>query len=338
MPSYFYHLKFELYPTAEPLTIEAETEAQSESPAAAPTSEAIWVPESNASIFDDLPSHPRSSVRKFAVLPRSQSYQQTSRVSPIASSSELLPEPSASRSKGVIDCGAPRAPPTTATSGRIERLSERQWLERTRSYPPPTPSAAIKPQTAARDWRFGCVSVESVEPKIDRRRFMNAKNTELQHNGMAGDTSKAGPSAAPTLGPTFGGSGTSTTAEILPLTLKNTELGWGVVHFYREGEETPGIDTTESLEEEESAEDQANLDDFTTLCIPAVPAYMSPGDILGFLGEQWSDDISHCRLVMTSRMNRYLVLLKFRDGRRAKKWRTEFDGKVFNAVEVSCIC
>ncbi|KAG8426022.1 hypothetical protein J3459_008525 [Metarhizium acridum] len=36
---------------------------------------------------------------------------------------------------------------------------------------------------------------------------------------------------------------------------------------------------------------------------------------------------------MTSSMNRYLVLLKFRDSRFAKKWKREFDGKVFNSVE-----
>ncbi|TWU73111.1 hypothetical protein ED733_004943 [Metarhizium rileyi] len=32
-------------------------------------------------------------------------------------------------------------------------------------------------------------------------------------------------------------------------------------------------------------------------------------------------------------MNRYLALLKFRDSRVAKKWKREFDGKVFNSME-----
>ncbi|KAL2689794.1 hypothetical protein Neosp_003855 [[Neocosmospora] mangrovei] len=148
---------------------------------------------------------------------------------------------------------------------------------------------------------------------------------------MAGETSRAGPSAAPSLGPTFGGAGTATKAEFLPLETKNTEVGWGVVHFYRDGEETHGMGEAEHLED--GAEESKDID-YTTLCIPAVPAYMSPGDLMGFLGEKWRTDISHCRMVMTSKMNRYLVLLKFRDNRRAKQWQREFDGKVFNTMEL----
>jgi BRCA1-associated protein len=150
---------------------------------------------------------------------------------------------------------------------------------------------------------------------------------------MAGETSKTGSSAAPTLGPTFVGAGTATKATFLPLNTKNTQLGWGVVHFYREGEETPGLVQLEQDGEGEEPSDPP--DDCTTLCIPAVPAYMSPGDFLGFIGERWKSDISHCRMVMTTRMSIYLVLLKFRNGKRAKEWRNEFDGKVFNTMEVS---
>jgi BRCA1-associated protein len=60
---------------------------------------------------------------------------------------------------------------------------------------------------------------------------------------------------------------------------------------------------------------------------------MSPGDIWGFVGERWRSDISHCRMVMTSKMNRYLVLLKFRHNKIAKEWKRIYDGKVFNTME-----
>jgi BRCA1-associated protein len=72
----------------------------------------------------------------------------------------------------------------------------------------------------------------------------------------------------------------------------------------------------------------------TILCVPAVPSYMSPSDFLGFIGEKWRGYVSHYRMVMTSRMNRYMVLMKFRDSRRAREWRKEFDGKPFDSVEV----
>lgn len=71
------------------------------------------------------------------------------------------------------------------------------------------------------------------------------------------------------------------------------------------------------------------------MCIPAVPSYLTPSDFLGFVGEKTREEVSHFRMVMTGRMNRYLVLMKFRDNAVARKWRAEWDGKVFNDMEVS---
>ncbi|KAM0561227.1 hypothetical protein ACHAPJ_003732 [Fusarium lateritium] len=305
MPSYFYHLKFELYPTPDPVA------------AALPTSdqEDIWLPPLEASVFDDFPSHPRPDRRTTYTVPNSSdsSRYHSANYTPTSS---FVGQSSSSSSPGIIDCGAAARPPIKETERKIEIVSERQWLERTNSFPPPPSSAAIRPQNAVRDWRFGRVSLETVDLRTGHT--------------MTGEASRSSPSAAPSLGPTFGGAGTATKAEFLPLETKNTELGWGVVHFYREGDETPGLVDADRLENEiEDSKDS----DCTTLCIPAVPAYMSPGDLMGFVGERGRGDISHCRMVMTSRMNRYLVLLKFRDNFRAKQWRREFDGKVFNTME-----
>jgi BRCA1-associated protein len=114
------------------------------------------------------------------------------------------------------------------------------------------------------------------------------------------------------------------------------------VHLYREG--GGGGGTTEhahvrqgdykakGLPPEEDGEGGGGSS--TILCIPAVPSYLSPSDFLGFVGETWRRGVSHYRMVMTSRMNRYMVLMKFRDSDRATEWRKEFDGKVFNSMEV----
>lgn len=303
MPSYFYHLKFELYPTPNPDNeLITDTEASG-----------VWLPPVGASVFDDFPSQTRPSWQTQHSLPVSNVSKRT-----YTNNNLSQPEASlASATQGVIDCG-PRVA-VGGTEKTNELVTERQWLERINSFPPPPSSAALRPQTAVKDWRFGRVSIQTID---------------LTSTGdMAGETSKAGSSAAPTLGPTFVGAGTATKATFLPLNTKNTQLGWGVVHFYREGEETPGLVQLEQDGEEEGPSDPP--DDCTTLCIPAVPAYMSPGDFLGFIGERWKSDISHCRMVMTTRMSIYLVLLKFRNGKRAKEWRNEFDGKVFNTMEVS---
>ncbi|KAF5669718.1 RING UBP finger domain-containing protein [Fusarium denticulatum] len=304
MPSYFYHLKFELYPTPDPVAATSAAKAQDE----------IWLPSPEASVFDDFPSHPRPDRRTTYKVSRSIDPQHDS--ANHATPYPLTGQNSPSSNLGIIDCGAAARPSVKDSGRKIEIVTERQWLERANSFPPPNSSVAIHPQNAVRDWRFGRVSLETVDLRTG--------------HAMASEATRSGPSAAPSLGPTFGGAGTATKAEFLPLETKNTELGWGVVHFYREEDETSGLIETAHQETEASGSKDT---DCTTLCIPAVPAYMSPGDLMGFVGEKWRGDISHCRMVMTSRMNRYLVLLKFRNNFRAKQWRREFDGKVFNTVE-----
>jgi BRCA1-associated protein len=77
-------------------------------------------------------------------------------------------------------------------------------------------------------------------------------------------------------------------------------------------------------------------EDCTTLCILAVPSYLSPPDFLGYVGEETRDEVSHFRMIRTARANRYMVLMKFRSGRKAVEWQKEWNGKVFNSMEVCC--
>jgi BRCA1-associated protein len=132
--------------------------------------------------------------------------------------------------------------------------------------------------------------------------------------------------------------------------LKNTELGWGIVHLYRDGEETPELGTgtaisqsstpvpkdgTDTMQSATSVETETGVEaDTTILCIPAVPSYMTPSDFLGWVGEKTREEVSHFRMVMTGRMNRFLVLMKFRDPAVARKWRQDWDGRVFGGLEV----
>lgn len=61
---------------------------------------------------------------------------------------------------------------------------------------------------------------------------------------------------------------------------------------------------------------------------------MTPSDFLGFMGEQTREEVSHFRLIRTSRANKYMVLMKFREAEKARAWRKEWDGKAFNSMEV----
>jgi BRCA1-associated protein len=131
----------------------------------------------------------------------------------------------------------------------------------------------------------------------------------------------------PSHGPDAGG--LATKGKFIPSDLKDTEVGWGVVHLYRDGQETPGL-----YDGTDAAGKDFNQGDCTTLCILAVPSYMTPSDLLGFMGEQTREHVSHFRLIRTSRTNKYMVLMKFREASKAREWRKVWDGKAFNSMEV----
>lgn len=170
--------------------------------------------------------------------------------------------------------------------------------------------------------------------------------------------------------------GLRTKGRYIPLDQEVGESVWGIVHLYRDVQETPYLagnddDYPTYLKGSAAAarhpsEQQAGgasraashthgkgsadltaypfpvtvsssgkeEDECSTLCILAVPSYLSPPDFLGFVGQKTMDDVSHFRMIRTPRANRYMVLMKFRNGRKAKVWQKEWNGKVFNSMEV----
>ncbi|KAG6137491.1 hypothetical protein E4U12_000584 [Claviceps purpurea] len=319
---YLYHLTFELYPTSNPTL--APSGCADNTDDIVDKSGKIWLPRPGTSIFHDLPaSQPRPDHPVHQPVP----WADHSHTSPISND---LPRHSSVRGsaekRGVAYRAGFQAPPITPNQ-RPESSSEQTRHDRVNTFTPaevPSSRTALRPEAAIRDWRFGRVSIQAVDPAAAIR---NAPT------GMSGESSRAGPSAAPSLGPSFGGAGTATKAELVTLESKTTEVGWGIVHFYRESEEEQRAVVGGAEKYTQEQDMASSLEECKTLCIPAVPAYMSPSDFLGFVGDGWREELSHCRLVMTSRMNRYLALLNFRENNVARKWKREFDGKVFNSVE-----
>ena len=144
------------------------------------------------------------------------------------------------------------------------------------------------------------------------------------------------------------GSGLATKGQYKALEDSEKELGWGIVRLYRDGEETPGLyddmnhgrisrqTRTSPSEETPAFKDE----DCTTLCLLAVPSYLTPSDFLGFVGEKTREKVSHFRMIRTEQSNRYMVLMKFRNGKEARIWRKEWNGRSFNGVQVgisSCL-
>jgi BRCA1-associated protein len=134
-----------------------------------------------------------------------------------------------------------------------------------------------------------------------------------------------------------------------PLKGDNSAEGWGIVHLYRDSEETSGLYKDSAYRSSDLWSDSARNpptgqphpppkdDDCTTLCILAVPSYMTPSDFLSWVGESTRGEVSHFRMVRTSRANRYMVLMKFKHGKRAREWQHEWNGRVFNSIEVGAL-
>ncbi|KAH6680293.1 BRCA1-associated protein 2-domain-containing protein [Halenospora varia] len=350
MPSYYYHLKFELYPS--PASASPTTDQKRQ----------VWVPPETSDIFDskNWPSHSAISVEHQPY--RSLNEQERERERRSYTSATQAQDRlggsggggGASRGVGVIDCGTSRGtsrhsngsdhstsviPRTIPTSTNLE-------------FPPPVPDLVKRDlRIAGKDWRFGEVRVEGFDMGPSR----TDRDSDGGGGGRMGMARTRGESSGSALALGMNADGRVTKARYEVVEGKNTEVGWGIVHLYRDGEETPGLGMgvgesgaethTHNAEERhipstdtgglKSKDKQAggNEEDCTTLCIPAVPSYLTPSDFLGFVGEKTRAQVSHFRMVMTGRMNRYLVLMKFRDGHEAIKWRQEWDGKVFNSME-----
>ncbi len=181
------------------------------------------------------------------------------------------------------------------------------------------------------DWRYDRIAVQS----IDMAQIGGAEKhgNKEEHHGHINNGIGAGPG------------GLATKGRYEPLDLEQDDMGWGIVRLYRDAEETPGLyddvlvskgpkGGRSSLRKGDGEEPTFRDEDCTTLCILAVPSYLTPPDFLGFIGEKTRDEVSHFRMIRTERGNRYMVLMKFRSGKKAREWRKEWNGKAFDGMEV----
>ncbi|MCJ1476599.1 hypothetical protein MMC13_005265 [Lambiella insularis] len=180
------------------------------------------------------------------------------------------------------------------------------------------------------DWRYGNVSLQKIDmiSTMIRKEQERTKSKEHTIDGIA-----------------VGSGGLATKGRYEPTNLEQQDLGWGVVRLYRDADETPGLyDSTTTPKRLKNGgglsrhggfggSPTVRDEDCTTLCILAVPSYLTPSDFLGFVGERTREEVSHFRMIRTERVNRYMVLMKFRSGKKARDWRKEWDGKVFNSTE-----
>ena len=85
-------------------------------------------------------------------------------------------------------------------------------------------SRAVPPPPPTRDWRFERVCIQSID--MEQNNNQGRPRGKSMTQGTHAGTSSSGP---------------ATRGRFIPSDPKNTDVGWGVIHLYRDAQETPGL-------------------------------------------------------------------------------------------------
>lgn len=203
-------------------------------------------------------------------------------------------------------------------SGQVET----EVIARSNASEPIGPTRSIR-----EDWRYDRIKIQNIDMVSGSKRGSHEEPAGRIANSIVA-----------------GHGGLANKGRFEPLNHDEEDIGWGVIRLFRDAEQTPGLYDDAipskskgykgSTRKGDGEEAHFRDEDCNTLCILAVPSYLTPSDFLGFVGEKTRDEVSHFRMVRTERGNRYMVLMKFRNGKRAKVWRKEWNGKPFDSMEV----
>lgn len=311
MPSYFFHLALELYPYQQDYTCTSEERR-----------ETLYLPPPGTDIFKTF-----SPLNK-----RRRKGKSESGLSTPSRSRTLDGNASGLRDLDTQDKAIPVRDIFREVSGESKTPSQVESAHGRRSDTEPTDIHTFQTVFKLQDWRCDSISVESIDM--------------IPVKGQGEDKSRGKSTSSVVNGIGAGSGGLATKGRYLPSEPDNTDVGWGVVHLYRDAAETPGLYEDEASnrslkvagvpfgKSKDAETTPFKEEDCTTLCILAVPSYLAPSDFLGFVGEKTRDEVSHFRMIRSAKANRYMVLMKFKSARRAREWRKEWNGKVFNSMEV----
>jgi len=314
MPSYFFHLAFELYPYPQEHTGRSE-DYQGNS----------YLPPSRTDIFCTF-----SALNKHCPKGKRESHFSTpGRLGPSKGDLSVLKDEDTQKKT------IPIRDSVHAVRGGNTTLSPAGDAHERRSDTHRTDLQILRSAPETQDWRSDRISIESIDMTPVKTR------TEIQSRGKSISNINDGIGA--------GSGGLATKGRYLPSEPHDTDVGWGIVHLYRDAEETPGLYDDEAAKRSlkgaggrsRKSKDADTVifkeEECTTLCILAVPSYLTPSDFLGFVGEKTRDEVTHFRMIRSAKVNRYMVLMKFKSAKKAREWRKEWNGKVFNSMEVSLV-
>ncbi|KAG0328928.1 hypothetical protein BGZ99_004002 [Dissophora globulifera] len=202
------------------------------------------------------------------------------------------------------------------------------------------------------DYRFGPIRVstlDSASPSSTKDKSASSKQRTHKNKKMATAVmaaSSASSNAAGAAGGTGGFQETEPAQGILRLYKDTNEITTGECHI-PSGAETEefsssAIPTSTNLASTKVATTTADReregalvihpDQGTSVCVLAVPSYVSPGDFLNFVGPVRAN-VSHFRIIRDSAPNRFMVLMKFRTSESTAEFYRRYNGKAFSSLE-----
>ncbi|SZF00823.1 unnamed protein product [Blumeria hordei] len=345
-PNYYYHLKFELYQFNYPWN---KIESVGENTKDCETG--LWIPPSSSDIFNSvtwpgqdwehtLPNinaekiikhdSPLDAIKKNNKVPgkfyhRNLLHRRDNeeRTGTFDAKWNNSPGSKLNPRNTVIDCGPNRAGKIENKAAKIKASESVKINSKTCLQSFDRESTKRRFSLAKKDWRFGLVVIVSIDEGMSsytKDMDNSVKNETEKHNRI--DYERGITNSLSTEDDRV----RAVKANLELIQGKDTKVGWGIVHFYREGDETP-------LSEFKRDDLEVEKKQCTTLCIPAVPSYLTASYFLDWVGEKTREQVSHFRMVMTGELTRYLALMKFRDEKAARLWKEEWDGKLFKNTE-----
>ncbi|CAG8635541.1 5633_t:CDS:2 [Ambispora gerdemannii] len=375
---FYYHLKFELYvPIQENYnkidninSVNKQLQSKKPKRHIIKQSELYYVP---TDLFASLPVHSKSY--------NSNNNNSSSREEAFNSKNKEKSRESASFSKPrtpVVAEKLPAIPPTPVpdlNKGDLSKSRASEWKSIGKwgttavlSSVPANNSPETKSLDKTKDFRFGAIFLEWFTEKSLKMSEEQEHPTKTIPQNSTGQSSDSLPPSNSTAHPTSStlaeingqnpknvtSSITRPVAQFLPIEPNRTNLGYGILHLYRDPKEIPQSNETNSSSQETigingkqvsnsgaSGNESFNLElngqnldlsDKTILAVLAVPVSFSASDFLGFVAPV-RKFVSHFRMIRDSALNKYMVLMKFRTARSANDFYNNYNGRAFTSME-----
>ncbi|KAF9358842.1 hypothetical protein BGX26_000768 [Mortierella sp. AD094] len=197
---------------------------------------------------------------------------------------------------------------------------------------------SIIPSSPPVDYRLGpihiaCLDEPSLVPTKDKSGTHKNRASKHKKAATATASSTMGTTGATTALASAGFHDSESAEGILRLYKDTNEITTGNIYIQsgQEGDQTSTSTITVNDREREGAQ-IIHPDHGTTVCVLAVPSYLSPGDFLSFVGPVRSN-VSHFRIIRDAVPNRFMVLMKFRTSEATAEFYRRYNGKTFSSLE-----